>query len=157
MFYLALPAFRNITATVKSIQLNRLRYGEHYLKTVDDILDRKGWSLDQFTAYQTAQLRKIIAIAVCHTPYYRDLFASLGLSSQDVSTANDLQKLPILEKSLVRSDPWRFVDERIKKGHLLKETTIGTTGTPLSLGDLHSRTICYCPGDSKHQNPVGHY
>jgi phenylacetate-CoA ligase len=133
MFYLALPALRNIAATGKGIQLNRFRYGEPYLKTVDDILERKGWSLDQFTAYQTAQLRKIIAIAVCHTPYYRDLFASRGLSSQDVSTANDLRKLPILEKSLVRSDPWQFVDARIKKSRLLKETTTGTTGTPTTV------------------------
>jgi phenylacetate-CoA ligase len=133
IFYLAVPALRNIAATVKGIQLNRLRYGEHYGKTVDDILNRKGWSSDQFTAYQTNRLRKIIATAVCHTPYYRNLFATLGLSSQDVSNANDLRKLPILEKSLVRSDPWQFVDERIKKSHLLKETTTGTTGTPTTV------------------------
>jgi phenylacetate-CoA ligase len=132
-FYLAFPALRNIAATVKGIQLNRLRYVKHYGKTVNDILNRKGWSSDQFTAYQNKRLRKIIGTAVCHTPYYRDLFATLGLSSQDVSTANDLRKLPILEKSLVRSDPWQFVDERIKKSHLLKETTTGTTGTPTTV------------------------
>ena len=133
IFYLAVPALRNIAATVKGIQLNRLRYGEHYGETVDDILNRKGWSSDQFTAYQNNRLGKITATAVCHTPYYRELFATLGLSSQDVTTANDLRKLPILEKSLVRSDPWQFVDERIKKRHLLKETTTGTTGTPTTV------------------------
>jgi phenylacetate-CoA ligase len=132
-FYLAFAALRNIAATVKGIQLNRLRYGEHYRKTVDDILNRRGWSSDQFNAYQNNRLRKIIATAVCHVPYYRELFATLGLSSQDISTANDLRKLPILEKSLVRSDPWQFVDERIKKSHLLKETTTGTTGTPITV------------------------
>jgi len=133
IFYLAVPALRNIAATVKGIQLNRLRYGEHYGETVDDILNRKGWSSDQFTAYQNNRLGKITATAVCHTPYYRELFATLGLSSQDVSTPNDLRKLPILEKSLVRSDPWQFVDERIKKRHLLKETTTGTTGIPTTV------------------------
>jgi phenylacetate-CoA ligase len=132
-FYLAFPAVRNIAATLNGIQLNRLRYGEHYGKTIDDILNRQRWSSDQFTAYQNNRLRKVIATAVCHSPYYRDLFATLGLSSQDVSTANDLQKLPILEKSFVRSDPWQFVDERIKKSHLFKETTTGTTGTPTTV------------------------
>ena len=97
IFYLAVPALRNIAATVKGIQLNRLRYGEHYGETVDDILNRKGWSSDQFTAYQNNRLGKITATAVCHTPYYRELFATLGLSSQDVSTPNHLRKLPILE------------------------------------------------------------
>ena len=132
-FYLAFPALRNIAATVKGIQLNRLRYGEHYRKTVNDILNRRDWSSDQFHAYQSNRLRKIIATAVCHVPYYRELFATLGISSQTVFTPNDLRKLPILEKSLVRSDPWQFVDERIKKSHLLKETTTGTTGTPITV------------------------
>ena len=125
IFYLAFPALRNIAATVKGLQLNRLRYGEHYGKTVDDILNRKGWSSDQFTAYQNNRIRKIIATAVCHTPYYRALFATLGISPQDVSISEELRKLPILEKSLVRSNPWQFVDERIKKSQLLKETTTG--------------------------------
>ncbi len=133
LFYLAFPTLGNIAATVKGIQLNRLRYGEHYGKTVEEILNRQGWSSDQFTAYQNNQIRKIIATAVCHTPYYRALFATLGLSPQDVSISAELRKLPILEKSLVRSNPWQFVDERIKKSQLLKETTTGTTGTPTTV------------------------
>lgn len=133
IFYLAFPALGNIAATVKGIQLNRLRYGEHYGKTVEEILNRQGWSSDQFTAYQNNRIRKIIATAVCHTPYYRALFATLGLSPQDVAISGELRKLPILEKSLVRSNPWQFVDERIKKSQLLRETTTGTTGTPTTV------------------------
>jgi phenylacetate-CoA ligase len=129
--YLALPAFRNVGATVKGLIVNRDRYGNHYRAATTRIADRECWTNEQMVEYQTHRLREIIDIADHHVPYYRKLFCELGLSSNDIKTAKDLKKLPILEKDSVRVDPLRFVDERLNPRDLLKETTTGTTGTPI--------------------------
>ncbi len=129
--FLALPVLRNGAATLKGVQVHRERYGTHYQEALDRIEARAGWSAAAMLDYQSARLRQIIGIAARHVPYYRELFHKLGLSPGDFHDAEDLQKLPILEKDLVRADPFRFVDERLDSRRLLTETTTGTTGTPI--------------------------
>jgi phenylacetate-CoA ligase len=129
--YLALPGLRNAAATIKGLQVNRERYGRHYEEVLDRIEAREGWTAESMRDYQASRLQELAGIAARHVPYYRELFRKLGLSPDDVRCPDDLRKLPILEKDAVRADPLRFVDERLKPGGLLTETTTGTTGTPV--------------------------
>jgi phenylacetate-CoA ligase len=129
--YLAFPAFRNIAATAKGVMLKRERYGKYYREALIEIQNRDRWTYEQIVDYQSRRLREIIDIAVHHVPYYSELFRKLGLSARDIQSADDLQKLPILEKATLREDPLRFVDERLKPHELLEFTTTGTTGTPI--------------------------
>jgi phenylacetate-CoA ligase len=129
--YLALPGLRNGAATIKGLLVNRERYGRHYEEALDRIEERAVWATETLRDYQACRLREIAGIAARHVPYYRDLFHSLGLSPDDIRRPEDLRKLPILEKDLVRANPWQFVDERLNSRKLLSETTTGTTGTPI--------------------------
>jgi phenylacetate-CoA ligase len=129
--YLALPILRNGAATIKGLQVNRERYGQHYEEALDRIEERSAWTAETMRDYQASRLREIVAVAARHVPYYRELFRKFGLSPGDIRYPNDLQKLPVLEKDPVRADPLRFVDERLNHRKLLAETTTGTTGTPI--------------------------
>ena len=64
-------------------------------------------------------------------PYYRNLFAELGLQPADIRSSADLAALPILEKETVRAHPERFLPDA-PHPRLIPQTTGGTTGTPLS-------------------------
>ena len=129
----AVPALGNLAATFYGWKLHRYRYGRLYHQTVPELLGRNTWSKEQILEYQNKQLHHLISHAIKHVPYYRELFRQLGLSPEDIKTVSDLQKLPILEKSLVREDPLRFVDERHNPQSLKCDRTTGTTGTPIKI------------------------
>jgi phenylacetate-CoA ligase len=72
--------------------------------------------------------------------YYRDLFDRLGLTPADIRTIEDLQKLPLLDKNMVRAHLYfDLLSDNHTKRKMLKITTSGSTGEPF---------VCYA---EKHQ------
>lgn len=61
------------------------------------------WSREQIADWQNEHLRDFIRHAYNHTQYYHHLFDTLGLTPDDIQSAADLQKLPILTKDMVRA------------------------------------------------------
>jgi phenylacetate-CoA ligase len=129
----AVPVLGNFAASFLGWKFNRERYGKEYHRCIEEILTRDTWSLEQILRYQEESLQRLIKHAAEHVPYYRELFRKLGLSPQEIKTVSDLPKLPILEKSQVREDPIRFVDERLDPQDLICDRTTGTRGTPIKV------------------------
>jgi len=114
-------------------RLGRWRYGPEYEKLLKDIARRDAWTPQQFRDYQDRQVREIVGLAAAHVPYYRALFAEGAIDPASIRNVDDLAKLPVLEKHVVRADPVAFVDERLDRRRLMVAHTSGTTGTPLDL------------------------
>ncbi|UCF34781.1 MAG: phenylacetate--CoA ligase family protein [Phycisphaerales bacterium] len=129
----AMPALRDLAATLKGLQLHHERYGRRYREIIEEIQDRDTWSREKLLAYQAERLRSLIRHAAAHVPYYRNLFGRLGLSAEHIQGIQDLPKLPILEKRVLREDPFCLMDEREERSRLITEETSGTTGTPLRI------------------------
>ncbi len=129
----AIPALGNLAATLHGWKLHRQRYGNEYYRCIEEILERDTWTLEQISRYQEENLQRLIKHAATHVPYYREVLRDRGLSPADIKNVSDLQKLPILEKSQVRDNPLRFVDERLAVRRLHMERTSGTTGIPVIL------------------------
>jgi len=88
--------------------------------------------------YQSEKLRKTIKVAYEYVPFYRKVFKERKLTPEDIRTAEDLVKLPIIDKHIIREN---FKDFRNKafKGLVFKGYTSGTTGAPgIFLRDLNS-------------------
>lgn len=120
-------------ASANSWRLDRWRYGPAYEQVLRDIAGREGWSARQFADYQCKMLREVIRQAAQRVPHYRRVFAEAGISAESIRTVEDLRRLPILEKQVVRSNPLSLVDETLDRASLMKQHTSGTTGTPLDL------------------------
>jgi phenylacetate-CoA ligase len=129
--FLSWPPVRNTTATIWGYHVNRERYGRYYHEALPEIAQRDRSTTEQLRQFQNQRIVQIVETASRHIPYYRSLFRKLGLSPHDIHGADDLEKLPILEKEEVRKDPFAFVDERIDRRTLKEESTTGTTGTPV--------------------------
>ena len=54
--------------------------------------------------YQNKRLRETIKFAYKHIPYYKEVFATRGLTPEDIRTTDDLIKLPILNKKIIREE-----------------------------------------------------
>ncbi len=117
-------------ATAFGVKERILRYGGRF-RTYCDEVDRGQWlSQAALDDVQAARLRAMVAFSVDHVPYYRKLFAELGLAPADITTAVDLQRLPVLDKETVRADPDSFRPVGLRE-RALPQSTGGTTGTPL--------------------------
>lgn len=82
---------------------------------------------------QCQALRGIISHAVAQVPYYRRLFAALGLSGAEIGSAADLPALPILSKIELRRNSAELIAATLPPGQQQGELTqsSGTTGQPV--------------------------
>ena len=83
------------------------------------------------------RIRRIVRYAARKVPYYREWFAREGLNPQQIKGAADLDRLPILNKELVRTQPKLFVAEGRASRDALSFRTSGTTGVPIEI--FHDR------------------
>lgn len=65
------------------------------------------------------------------SPFYRQLYMEAGIHREDIRSIDDIGKLPIVTKEMIRHEP-ELLLTRSKRG-LVKNHTSGTTGTPLTV------------------------
>lgn len=86
---------------------------------------------EQLLDLQNQRLQALIKHCYAHVPYYRNLFDTLGLRPDDIQTRQDLQKLPVLTKQMVRDHFEELVADNIAELKAQNGSTGGSTGTPL--------------------------
>lgn len=101
---------------------------------------RKEWRLmisydfaskERITALQNQRLQALIEHCYANVPYYTRIFEERGLKPQDIQCREDLQKLPILTKQLVRENYNELISKDVASRYVQKASTGGSTGTPM--------------------------
>ncbi len=101
-----------------------------------------------------ARLRRLVAYAAETAPYYRELFRNLALSPRAIRGADDLPRLPVLEKDTARERRGDFVTRPGGPAACAIRHTSGTTGTHFELPvapwenliEAHLWARCYLEG-----------
>jgi phenylacetate-CoA ligase len=92
---------------------------------------------DEYLPYQQIQeiqndkLRKLVKHAYDSVPYYHKLFDDLGLFPGDIQNKEDLVKIPILTKQIIRDNYDEMFSTSIDPKRFRKSSSGGSTGTPL--------------------------
>ena len=133
MYWKAPYFLKNWLASLNARKLDFSRYGLAYERIVSEIAEHDRWSPEKFIEYQRQELHSLIRHAGKNVPYYRRMFAEAGIAPSEICQLQELPRLPILEKQIVRSSPKVLVDETLDQRRLLVFHTSGTTGTPLTL------------------------
>jgi len=81
---------------------------------------------------QEKQLRHMIEFSYENVPYYRNLFKNLGLLPGDIGTVEDLEKLPILTKDIIKEHWEEFKPANLSSMKYYNHATGGSTGTPFT-------------------------
>ena len=105
------------------------------LKGHSTVADRRAleqsqwWPRERLETLRVERLRALLGHAATHVPYYRDLFRSLDFDPRSVRAVTDLQRLPFLDKPLIRAntDALKADDAR----GLARFNTGGSSGVPL--------------------------
>lgn len=85
-------------------------------------------SYSELVKIQNDKLKKLVCHAYENTVYYRDLFDNLGLKSDDIQKKEDLVKLPILTKAIIKENYDKFKAKDINKFVPRERATSGSTG-----------------------------
>ena len=84
--------------------------------------------LDELTL---AKLKKIFTYARENVPFYRDKFKDVDI--RDIVSLADWEQLPVLTKDDIRNNQDKLIGDDVTTARLLKVTTGGTTGVPLTV------------------------
>jgi len=106
------------------------RFGPNFHQLAAQFKAREYWTGEQFLAYQEQQLRKLFSRAR-QAPYYRKLFADLGVTHTS-SSFETLLRLPLLSKDVLRTRSRELLTEPRRRGTLVFKTS-GSTGTPTEI------------------------
>lgn len=97
----------------------------------DQLKHEKSLTHDAWRALLAHRLRTILTHAYERVPYYRRVFSETGFDPQTARLPDDMEKLPILTKSIIRSSRRELIAEGVDFSRLVENATGGSTGEPL--------------------------
>ncbi|HEX2685228.1 MAG TPA: hypothetical protein VHN14_01355 [Kofleriaceae bacterium] len=90
------------------------------------------WSPEALRDLQVGLFRRLIRHAYRHTAFYRQMLDERGLSSEDFTTVDDLARLPLLERQILRAS----IETRtasVPPLPVITKTTSGSSGQPVTV------------------------
>ncbi len=78
-----------------------------YRNALAEMRESEFWPAERLRELADARLRRLITYAVQHVPYYRELFAREKLDPREIQGLDDLPKIPLLTREILRE---RFED-----------------------------------------------
>lgn len=106
------------------------RLKRHTSVAVRQSLEHSQWyAPEQLQALQLSRLQRLVRRAYEQTDYYRQLMTQAGFTPDDIRHLNDLQRFPLLTKSLIREHT-PAIEAKDAEG-LARFNTGGSSGEPL--------------------------
>lgn len=106
--------------------------GTSVSKYLNFLLKSQYWTREQLDNFQNERLKRLIYHAYTNVPYYHEKFRELNLNPDDIKTKNDLFKVPILTKAIIKKEGINsFIPSKgpLQKG--IASGSSGSTGEPL--------------------------
>ena len=127
--YLSSPVFvQNALVSYRGRQLLRDRFGSGYDELDGLFRESERYDADRLRSYQEERLALVVSHAYETVPYYRRLMDGLKLKPADITTPDDLPKLPVLTKEVIRANLEDMVSTSVDRKRIRKVFTSGTTG-----------------------------
>jgi len=128
--------FQNIGISIYGYYWKKRRFGGIFEHELIEFKKRENYSLDQWTNYQTRELRKLLLHAYNTVPYYSQLFRSIGLTKEFIINSfeiQDLKKIPPLTKEILRKYGTTTLLSTMKEKGGVFLSSSGSTGTPTKI------------------------
>jgi phenylacetate-CoA ligase len=118
----------------KNFVYNFLQFsrGEKIFKLIENINHIPKLSSDEIRDIQFNKLKKTIKTACRDIPFYQILYKKYGINPEKFVLPDDLEKLPVINKSIVHSNYTDMINQLIKR-RTSKELTSGSSGNPITV------------------------
>ena len=105
--------------------------GSSTMKCLAELQTSQWWTPEKLRELQNERLARLAAQAYANTPYYRRLFDERGIKPADIRCAQDLARLPVLTKQIIRENFAGMTAGNIPAKQRVRMSTGGSTGEPL--------------------------
>jgi phenylacetate-CoA ligase len=102
----------------------------HYRSGLQFRRNSVDWNEEQKNDWLLQVLRNRIRYAAKTTPYYGDLFSSVGFDLNDDFGFDDFSKLPILDREKISEAGDALISSGVKREQRIRDSTGGSTGAP---------------------------
>lgn len=133
LYFRAPLSVQNILFSLHGWRLKRLRYTKAFFRHLASLKESEWWSRDAILDHQNRRFVEGVHNAYEHVPFYRWWFELHGVQPRQIKALDDIHRLPLLTKEVVREHQAAMVSEAFRKRKLVTALTSGTTGTPLSV------------------------
>ena len=113
-----------------SICSHELLYA-HFYPTYRRLVKNQYTNYDELRREQEKKLRRMIKFAYYHVPFYHKILKNCKLTCDDINTLDDLKRLPIINKEIIKNNWDDFRPTNLDKLNHYVWATGGTSGTPL--------------------------
>lgn len=104
--------------------------GSSIKKKLKFLFQSQYWTRDQIEEYQSQKLRLLIKHAYHNVPFYHDLYQKHGIKPEDIQSKEDLKKLPIVTKEMLKKSQLKNLAKNLKQNDLVYSSSSGSTGEP---------------------------
>ncbi|WP_461634338.1 phenylacetate--CoA ligase family protein [Labilibaculum euxinus] len=124
---------------IKDLIAYKIKFGSGFEKELRKIIDLNTCSEQKLLDLKEKEIVKQFRNAFENSKFYKNLYQSHGLTIDSVKNLSDINKLPIINKSIVKKNS----ADILTKSRLMvfKAYSSGTTGTPLQVYRDFSSTI----------------
>ena len=117
---------RNILAPV--VDFSR---GSHTIRCLKSLEESQWWPREKILELQNRRLRELIKYSFDNVTYYRGLMLERGLKPESIQSSVDLEKLPVLTKSLIKDNFNEITAANYPEDKRILLSTGGSTGETL--------------------------
>lgn len=101
-----------------------------FFSTYKELVKNQWKPTEELKSDQEKHLRHLIKFAYENVPYYRRLFQQLKILPEDIQRIEDLEKLPVLTKDIIKEHWEEFKPVNLSSMKYYEWSTGGSTGTP---------------------------
>ena len=118
---------QNIFTTIQGFLYKKQRYGVAYRQALSELKNRDYTDENSIINYQNERFRELVGYAKRFSLFYSELYKEINIDNS--FTTDDINKLPILPKEIVRKNLDQMYTLSPKAG--IESNTSGTTGTSM--------------------------
>lgn len=100
----------------------------------------RGKSIPEIEAFQFRELKRLINFAWGEIPFYRQYWEAHDFDPSKFRQLEDMALIPCIDKEIVRANCEDMVPKNYNRDRLIKITTGGTTGMPLTFYSNRAKT-----------------
>lgn len=112
------------------LPLSDLITGQSISKQLKFLQKSQFWTREQLDHYQNIKLKELINHAYKNVPFYTNLFNDLRIKPEDIQSKEDLKKLPIITKDVLKKNKSLWLAKNFNKKNLIFLSSSGSTGEP---------------------------
>ena len=113
---------QNIFTSLQGIKNTISRYSGEYDTALQEYHTFDYQNIEKLKEYQNEKVKDFVKFAFDNSPFYKEFYKGIDINS--INTAEDLKKLPVLEKEFVRENIEKFYTISERRSTIYEFSTV---------------------------------